>query len=201
MLPIDPLATIAKLPVFKTSTRSIRRAWAPGPLCVFVFSFSPTPPPACEPRPAHYTTNQLRTAQGRHQVKSSQGTNSRPPEWQLRKLRVPLETPGDVGENALGAVPPLSCKVCTRRPTLGLPPSGDKDDDTPAPPPPRYQGRDGRGVWSSGNAPTLSQPERDWAVPGWPADRHTRLGRAGLGNRVKGRALPRWGSWCCPPSQ
>ena len=27
------------------------------------------------------------------QVKSSQGTNSRPPEWQLRKLRVPLESP------------------------------------------------------------------------------------------------------------
>ena len=25
---------------------------------------------------------------------------------------------GDVGENALGTVPPLSCKVCTRRPTL-----------------------------------------------------------------------------------
>jgi hypothetical protein len=107
------------------------------------------------------------------QVKSSQGTNSRPPEWQLRKLRVPLESPGDVGGNALGTVPPLPCKVRTRRPTLGLPPSGDKDDDTPGPPPPRYQGRDGRGVWSSGDAPTLSQPERDWAVPGWPANRHT----------------------------
>ena len=33
--------------------------------------------------------------------------------WQLRELRVPLESPGDVGENALGTVPPLSCKVCT----------------------------------------------------------------------------------------
>ena len=50
---------------------------------------------------------------GAVQVKSSQGTNSRPPEWQLRELRVPLESPGDVGENALGTVPPLSCKVLT----------------------------------------------------------------------------------------
>ena len=52
-----------------------------------------------------------RSSHGR-QVKSSQGTNSPVllPSGTAQKVREgrPLESPGDVGENALGTVPPLS---------------------------------------------------------------------------------------------
>ena len=85
---------------------------------------------------------------------------------------------------------PLSGKVCPRRPTLGMPPSGDKDDGTPGAPPVSVSGTRREGCAEHRSAPTLSQPRRDWAAPGWPANRRT----------VKD-ASPPTGIPRCPPSQ
>ena len=95
---------------------------------------------------------------------------------------------------------PLSGKVCPRRPTLGMPPSGDKDDDTPGSPPVSVSGTRREGCAEHRSAPTLSQPRRDWAAPGWPANRRTVWVGQGSGYSLKD-ASPPMGIPRCPPSQ
>ena len=95
---------------------------------------------------------------------------------------------------------PLSGKVCPRRPTLGMPPSGDKDDGTPGSPPVSVSGTRREGCAEHRSAPTLSQPRRDWAAPGWPANRRTVWVGQGSGYSLKD-ASPPTGIPRCPPSQ
>ena len=117
----------------------------------------------------------------------------------LRKLRVPLKSPGDAGGMPSARFPPIR-EVCTRRPTLGMPPSGNKDDDTPGSHPSRYQGRDEWGVRSSGaHPPYLSRGETGLLL-GWPAYRRTVWVGQGSGYALKD-ASPPMGITRCPPSQ
>ena len=95
---------------------------------------------------------------------------------------------------------PLSGKVCPRRPTLGMPPSGDKDDGTPGAPPVSVSGTRREGCAEHRSAPALSQPRRDWAAPGWPANRRTVWVGQGSGYSLKD-ASPPMGIPRCPPSQ